>query len=158
MSTSKACYGSQCQLATDGSGLLFSTFLWGRPPDDLKVGDTWTVSIPQPWELGPSGKQKVTVLSLDKVSHLIMLEREGSGTGSFDGDKTELDLAKGGKTLHVAVTAGDAHWHGYTLFRDGIVISDELMVVRSLTLTASGQAPIAATQRQYILLNASPPA
>jgi hypothetical protein len=54
------------------------------------------------------------------------------------------------------VVPGASRWIGYTTFREGVVISDELIVERPLTLTAEGLGSVAASEREYILLNAMP--
>ena len=54
------------------------------------------------------------------------------------------------------VTPGVSHWAGYTTFRAGVVISDELLVERRVTFTNSELGPINGTERQYILLNLAP--
>lgn len=53
------------------------------------------------------------------------------------------------------LTPGAAHWIGYTSFKNGLVISDELMVSLPVTL-AAGDLRYTATQREYILLNEMP--
>lgn len=136
----------------DGSGMSYNPLLWGTPPAKLKTGDTWQTNITQPWELGGPGWQKITVIALDPADQTVTLKREGDGDGPFDSDRTEMDIVKDGKTIHMKITPGKNHWVGYTVFKKGIVISDELLVTRPLTLT-SDTVTLSANQRQYILLN-----
>lgn len=150
------CYDGKCAPNTDASGLAYNPRLWGAPPAALKLGQHWTVDIPGPWELGPAGRQTVTVVALDPASHTVTLEREGSGDGAWLDEKPQLTLTRDGKPYEVTRQAGRAHWHGYTTFRDGIVLSDELVSSRSVTLSSAQLGRIEATERQYILLNAMP--
>ncbi|MBD8881723.1 hypothetical protein IHE49_14650 [Rhodanobacter sp. 7MK24] len=59
------CFDGKCTPNTDASGLAYNPRLWGSPPATLKLGQRWTVDIAGPWELGPAGKQTVTVVALD---------------------------------------------------------------------------------------------
>ncbi|MEW9571590.1 hypothetical protein ABQJ54_07490 [Rhodanobacter sp. Si-c] len=150
------CYDGKCAPNTDASGLAYNPRLWGRPPATLRVGQHWTVDIAAPWELGPAGRQTVTVVALDSASHTVTLEREGTGDGAWLGDAPGLTLTRNGRPYEVTRQAGRAHWRGYTTFRDGIVLSDELVSTRPVTLTSTQLGRIEATERQYILLNAMP--
>ena len=67
-----------------------------------------------------------------------------------------MKLSTGGKDFMVNVKAGKAHWSGYTTIEKGIVISDELLVERSLSLSSAEIGTKEGVQRQYILLNAAP--
>jgi hypothetical protein len=145
-------YNGQSYMNTDGSGLTYNPLLWGTPPERLKSGDTWEVAINQPWELGGPGHQRVEVIEADPATHLIMLKREGDGEGAFANDQSEIEIISKGQHLKVKITPGKNHWIGYTVFKNGIVISDELLVTRPLTLTHDTQQ-FTASQRQYILLN-----
>lgn len=140
---------------TDASGLAYNPFLWGIPPATLVKGSSWEVDIPQPWELGGAGHQKIEVVEAHPAGQLIRLKREGDGEGFFAGDPHEMDILKDGKRLRVKVLPGKHHWTGYTTFKNGIIISDELMVVRPLTLKTDS-LEFSAVQRQYILLNQMP--
>jgi hypothetical protein len=153
-----SCFDGKCTPNTDASGLAWNPRLWGTPPATLRVGQSWSVKIAEPWELGTAGTQKVTVVALDPASRRITLLREGSGEGAYLGDKLETTLRRGGQTWPVTVQPGRSHWYGYTTFCAGVVVSDELMVERSVTLVSDKLGRILASERQYILLNAMPPA
>lgn len=150
------CYDGKCAPNTDASGLAYNPLLWGRAPATLRVGQRWTVDIKAAWELGPAGRQTVTVVAFDPASHTVSLEREGSGTGPWLGDAPQLALTRGDRSYTVARQAGRAHWHGRTTFRDGIVLSDELISTRAVVLTSAQLGRIEGVERQYILLNATP--
>ena len=47
-------------------------------------------------------------------------------------------------------------WTGYTTFRHGIVLNDELLVVRTDRLHSRETGFVTATKRRYMLLNAAP--
>lgn len=151
------CYDGKCAPNTDASGLAYNPRLWGRAPATLKPGQHWTVDIAGPWELGPAGRQTVTVVALDPASHTVTLEREGSGDGAWLGDAAPLALIRNGRSYPVTRQGGRTHWQGYTTFRDGIVLSDELVSTRTVTLASPQLGRIQAAERQYILLNAVPP-
>jgi hypothetical protein len=150
------CFDGKCAPNTDASGLAYNPRLWGRPPATLRVGQHWTVDIDAPWELGPAGRQTVTVVAFDPASHTVSLEREGSGNGPWLGDAAQLTLTRGERSYQVTRKPGRAHWHGRTTFRDGIVLSDELLSERPVTLDSAELGRVEAVERQYILLNATP--
>lgn len=150
------CFNGQCSPNTDASGLAYNPRLWGRPPARLHVGQRWTVDIAGPWELGPAGQQTVTVVALDPASHTVTLQRQGSGDGAWLDDAPKLSLTRDGHAYRLTPQPGHTHWYGYTTFRDGIVLSDELISVRPLTLASDRLGRIKAVERQYILLNAMP--
>jgi hypothetical protein len=148
-------YNGKASLSTDGSGILYNSFIWGAPPATLKVGDSWTVNLPQPWELGGTGTQTITVMEIDATNNAIWLKREGSGEGYFDNDYKQVDITKDGKKIKMNVTPGASHWVGYTCFKNGLTVSDELLVDRPVTLTTDS-LQYTAMQREYILLNEMP--
>ena len=148
-------YNGNRSANTDGSGVMFNPLIWGSPPDKIKKGDTWTVNIPIAWELGGAGAQTVTVISIDESNNTVMLKREGNSEGFYDNDIKQVTINKDGKTVSVAITPGTSHWVGYTTFKNGLVISDELLVSRPVTLTAEN-LKLNAFEREYILLNAMP--
>lgn len=150
------CYDGRCMPNTDASGLAYNPLLWGRAPATLRVDQRWTVDIGVPWELGPAGRQTVTVVAFDPASHTVSVEREGSGNGAWLGDAPQVTLTRGGHSYPMTRVPGRAHWHGRTTFRDGIVLSDELMSVRPVTLTSAQLGRVEGIERQYILLNATP--
>jgi hypothetical protein len=61
------------------------------------------------------------------------------------------------KTYMVDVSEGEAKWSGYTTFRRGVILSDVLLVERSMTIKSAETGQSSGTERQYILLNAGPP-
>ena len=150
------CYDGKCAPNTDASGLAYNPRLWGPAPAKLKPGQHWTVDFAAPWELGPAGRQTVTVVALDPTSHTVTLEREGSGDGAWLGDAAPLALIRNGRSYPVTRQGGRTHWQGYTTFRDGIVLNDELVSTRTVTLASPQLGRIEAAERQYILLNAMP--
>ncbi|MBO9730712.1 MAG: hypothetical protein J7623_18870 [Chitinophaga sp.] len=143
-------------LNPNASGLLYSEFIWGPIPAKLHEGDTWQHTISQAWELGGPGTQTVKVIALDPQHATITLQREDTSEGFFDHDVQQLPITtKEAKKLKATVTPGTAHWTGYTSFKNGVVISDELLVIRPVTLEAEGQR-FSGKQREYMLLNAMP--
>jgi hypothetical protein len=151
-----SCWNGKCSPYTDASGLLYNQRLWGTPRGKIKVGMTWNVAIDQAWELGPAGVQTVTVTGVDEMQGTVTLKREGSAVGFFAGEAPHATLVKNGQRTTFDVTPGQAHWSGYTTFRHGIVISDELLVVRNDLLQSQETGTIKAVNRRYMLLNAAP--
>jgi hypothetical protein len=155
---SESCWQDKCGPATDASGLLFNSLIWGTPPKKIGVGTHWHTRILIPWELGPPGEEDVTVTALNIETGSVTLLRKGTGEGSFDSDPAQLKLSAGGKEFLVDMKAGKANWTGYTTIERGIVISDELLVERSLSLSSAEIGAKEGVQRQYILLNKMPQA
>ena len=149
------CYDGKCATTLDASGAFYNALLWGEPKE-LHEGQTWTVTIAQPWELGPAGEQAITVESMDAATHTVTLKREGSGEGWFDSDPKQIHVTRGDQKFTADVTPGKARWSGLTTFRQGVVISDELLVERPVKLSAKEFGTLNGMQREYILLNAMP--
>jgi hypothetical protein len=150
------CFNGTCTPNTDASGLTYNPRLWGMPPATLRVGQRWTVDIAGPWELGPPGRQTVTVTAYDPISRTVTLQREGSGDGIWLGQPTTFALTRDGKTQTVRYQPGRTRWYGVTTFRNGIVLSDELMSERAVTVSLPDGTQVSGTERQYILLDATP--
>jgi hypothetical protein len=151
------CWKGNCSAATDASGVSINPLFWGAQKGKLHVGQTWDVEIAVPWELGPAGKQVVKVVSFDPSNDTIVLEREGEGEGDAVNEIKKLPLVKDKTTYTVDVSAGRAKWSGYTTFRRGVILSDVLLVERTVTITSKELGQSSGTERQYILLNATPP-
>jgi len=154
----KSTYNGKDFMNTSASGLLYNEQVWGKLPANIREGDNWTVNITQAWELGGPGTQKVSVVQLDRQHHMMMLEREGNSDGFYDGDAQHLPVkTKDGKILKTDIIPGRSHWTGFTIFKNGVVISDELLVTRPITLKTDSIS-LPGHQREYILLNARPAA
>jgi hypothetical protein len=146
------CFKGQCSLTTDASGPFFNPTFWGDPKGPLKPGMSWTVNLQQPWELGPPGQQTITVISLDPADGIVILKREGSGVGSFEGKNDVAMLKRDGKQYRVTVKYGDAHWVGQAVFQHGVAISDELLCNMSVELSSPEVGTLKAQERQYMSL------
>lgn len=147
-----------CQPYLDGSGLVYNPLLWGDPPARLTPGMTWKVSIAPAWELGgANGVEQVSVVSVDSATGTVVLLREGESSGLFgQGESAQRKLTHEGKEETVTLTAGKAHWKGYTTIVKGVIFSDSLLVTREDTVLGSSGAPVPATERWIMLLNAAP--
>jgi hypothetical protein len=108
------------------------------------------------WELGPAGEEEVTVTALDVSTGSVTLLRKGSGEGPFDGEAAQIKLTKDGKEYVMDSKPGKASWSGYTTISRGIIISDELLVERTLSLSSKEIGEKTGLQRQYILLSQMP--
>ena len=151
-------YDGKAFVNSSASGLLYSELIWGPIHPVIHEGDSWKVTISQPWELGGPGTQVVKVKALDQRHHTVTLQREGESEGFFDSDQKKINITtRDGKKLTMEITPGTAHWTGYTTFRNGVVQSDELLVTRTVTLSGDG-VELKAKQREYILLNSMPSA
>ena len=151
------CWKGHCSPATDASGVSINPLLWGTPKGKLHAGQTWEVAISTPWELGPPGKETVKVISVDPVNDIVTLERTGDGEGESASESKKLHLVKDSKTYAVEISAGKAKWDGLTTFRHGIILSDELLVERTVTVISKELGQSTGIERQYILLNATQP-
>ncbi|HKF53055.1 MAG TPA: hypothetical protein VKB26_12145 [Candidatus Acidoferrales bacterium] len=151
------CWKGKCSIATDASGVSINALLWGTPKGKLHVGQSWDVVINVPWELGPAGKETVKVLSIDPANDTITLERRGEGEGESASEVKQLHLVKDKTTYVVDVSTGKAKWDGTTTFRRGVILSDELLVERTVTVTSKELGQSSGVERQYILLNATQP-
>jgi hypothetical protein len=152
----ESCWEDKCGPATDASGLFFNSMLWGTPPKKIGVGTSWHTRISLPWELGPAGEEEVTVTALDASTGSVTLLRKGSGAGPFDNDGAQIKLTKDGKEYVMDSKAGQASWCGYATIARGIIISDELLVERTLSLSSEELGEKTGFQRQYILLSQMP--
>ena len=146
------CFKGKCSFTTDASGPFFNPTFWGNPQGDLKPGMSWTVELTQPWELGPPGKQTVTVLSVDKLNGMVVLKREGQGVGSYEGKHDVALIMRDGKQYRVDVKHGNAHWIGQAVFKHGVVVSDELLCNTDVELSSPEVGTIQAQERQYMSL------
>jgi hypothetical protein len=153
---SRVCWNGACRTYTDASGLVYNRLLWGNPPANLKPGTTWQVAIRQPWELGSAGIQTVTVVTINHLDGTVTLKREGSSEGFAADESAQVTLIRKGQPVTLDVKPGKARWIGYTTFQRGIIISDELLVVRTDVLQSKDVDSMNATRRRYILLNAAP--
>ncbi len=150
------CWKGACSASTDASGLSFNPLLWGSPKGTLRVGQTWQVDITVPWELGPAGKQVVRVVSMDAANDSVTLERSGKGYGDTANEIRKLTLIKDSKPYPAELSVGKATWKGLTTFRRGIVVSDELLLERPVTVSITANGTAAGSERQYILLSSAP--
>lgn len=151
------CWKGNCSQATDASGVSINPLFWGTPTGRLHVGQTWEVQIPISWELGPPGTQTVKVIAIDPLNDTVTLERKGEGEGESVDERKELSLTKDKKNYVVNMTAGKTRWNGYTTFRHGLILSDELLMERQISITSKDLGQSRGTEREYILLNAAPP-
>jgi len=146
----------ECRTYLDDSGPLFDAFLWGDPPSAIQEGQTWNVQLSKEWELGPPGDQTVTVVAVDPGHRQVTLKREGSGSGWFKNDQHQMKITRGGKEYTVAITPGEAHWVGFSSFREGVTVSDELLETRTLTISSKEFGTATITERQFTILNQAP--
>lgn len=149
------CFNRKCSTNNQTSGLAFMPLLWGTPPDTIRAGTTWNVTVSEPWEIGPPGIETVTVISLDPSSRMVVLQRAGHGIGASSDDASGLRVTVDGKTFHATVDPGPSQWSGQVVLRGGIVVSDEILLKRPLTL-ASDLGTFSGTERVYTLLTAAP--
>lgn len=150
------CRAGRCAVDHETSGALFNPLLWGHAPGKLHVGETWNVTISEPWELGPPGDETVHVVRMDPASHTITLFREGRGSGLSLHDQSTGQVtidADNGLALKVMVVPGESSWRGRTIVRDGIIVADSIMVKRHVTLVAASGRKFEGEQRAYTLEN-----
>lgn len=151
-----SCWNGKCTVNHQTSGATFNHLLWGNAPANLHTGTTWKVAITASWELGPSGLETVRVVHIDPANHTITLYRQGHGTGFslYDQRRKQLTITTDkGKLLEVSVEPGETRWSGRTIVRDGIIVSDTIMVKRRVTLTSASGRKFEGEERAYTLEN-----
>jgi hypothetical protein len=144
------CYSGRCNFITDASGPFYNPTFWGSPQSELRSGHSWTVTLSQPWELGPPGTQIVTVISIDKVNGIVVLKREGEGVGPYKGNHDTAVVTKGGKPYTVTTKFGKAHWVGQAVIQHGVIVSDELLCTTPVELSSPEFGTLQAQERQYM--------
>ena len=149
------CHDGKCDVDRETSGLAFNPLLWGMPAGELKVGQSWQVKVTEPWEIGPVGNETVKVVSLDAADGIVTLEREGSGAGPSQDDERKLPITVQGKKLPATVTAGPSTWSGLTTIQRGIILNDEILIRRSVTLQTDA-GTFKGEETEYTLLNLMP--
>lgn len=153
------CWDDKCAVNDETSGVLFNPLLWGVIPKELTVGTQWIAHITRPWEIGPAGTERVEVMRLDPLNSVIVLAREGSGTGSSSDDEAlkasgkSVTITRRGKEIAVSLIPGKAHWTGYTTVCRGVIISDVIMVHRQVTMVSKSGETFQGEQRSYTLLD-----
>ena len=145
-----------CRPNTDASGPMYNQAIWGTAPPHLAVGNSWASDLASPWEMGPSAKQRVTIVRIDPANATITLRREGEGSGPSAGDPATIGVEREGITSQTSYHPGATKWIGYTTFRAGFVESDELMMTRAIELGSGPSDRSSGTERTYMLLNAAP--
>jgi hypothetical protein len=147
-----------CSPYLDGSGLIYNPTLWGAAPKVIKPGMHWQVAINTAWELGGAdSRQTVTVVSVDAATATVVLLREGSSQGLFgEGESAQRQLTRAGKEETVTLSAGAAHWKGYTTVIKGVIFSDELLVTREGSVRDAAGVTTPVHERWIMLLNAAP--
>ncbi len=147
----------KCRKYVDTSGIIFNQYFWGKPTGKLIPGMSWKVELPVPWELGPAGTETVTVIQIDPANHEVMLKREGNGEGLMDGETKQMKVKRDGKEYTVDLTPGTTHWVGFTVFREGLTVSDEVLVTRVSTVSSKEFGTSTINERAFTLLNQAPP-
>ncbi|HEY1774489.1 MAG TPA: hypothetical protein VGH91_15000 [Gammaproteobacteria bacterium] len=145
----------KCSVDRETSGPLFNPLLWGMPAGELKVGQTWQVAVTEPWEIGPPGNETVRVVSLDAADGIVTLEREGSGSGKSEDDERKLPIVVKGVKQEATVVAGSATWSGLTTIQRGMILNDEILIRRSVTVQ-TGAGTFSGEETVYTLLNLMP--
>lgn len=149
------CEQGKCSVNRQTSGPLFNPLLWGMPAGELKVGESWQVTVTEPWEIGPKGSETVRVVSLDPAEGIVTLEREGSGSGPSQDDARKLSIVVKGDKQEATLTAGPSTWSGFTTIQRGLILSDEILIRRDVTLQTTA-ATFQGVETEYTLLNLMP--
>lgn len=149
------CEHGRCTVNRQTSGPIFNPLLWGMPAAKLKVGQTWQVAVTEPWEIGPAGQETVRVVNLDPADGTVTLEREGSGMGKSQDDERKLPIVVKGKKLDATVTPGMSTWSGLTTVQHGLILNDEILIRRPVTLHTEAGI-FSGEETEYTLLNLMP--
>ncbi|HET7175065.1 MAG TPA: hypothetical protein VFK21_03575 [Gammaproteobacteria bacterium] len=149
------CEQGKCTVNRQTSGPIFNPLLWGMPDGELKLGQTWQVTVTEPWEIGPAGKETVRVVSLDPAEGIVTLERDGNGTGKSQDDERKLSITVKGKKLDATVVAGPSTWSGLTTVQHGLILNDEILIRRPVSLQTEA-GTFSGEETEYTLLNLMP--
>lgn len=153
------CINGKCTVNDETSGVLFNPLLWGVIPKDLTVGTQWTAHIARSWEIGPPGTERVQVVRLDPINGVVVLAREGGGTGPSSDDEAlkasgkSVTITRSGKEIAVSVIPGETQWTGYTTVCRGVIVSDVIIVHRHVTMVSKTGETFQGEQRSYTLFN-----
>jgi hypothetical protein len=144
---------NKCTTNDSTSASIFDSLLWGPAPDEFAAGSTWSSNVKTSWEIGPPGKEEISVVRLDPGLGLITLAREGSGTGSSSDDAVlnTFTIASHGRSIKVKLIPGPATWHGRATFIHGVTLADEIMLTRSVQLVSDKGQVFHGTERIYTL-------
>lgn len=145
--------GNKCTTNDSTSASIFDSLLWGPVPDELAVGSTWRSNVKTSWEIGPPGKEEISVMRLDPSLGLITLAREGSGTGSSSDDAVlnTFTITSHGRSIEVKLIPGPATWHGRATFIHGVTLADEIMLTRPVELVGDKGRAFRGAERIYTL-------
>jgi hypothetical protein len=143
-------YDGKCITNLDASSPFYNQTFRGSPQGALTVGQTWAVTLTAPWELGPPTTQIITALSVDEGNGIVVLERQGEGVGPYAGASDSATINKDWKPYKVAAKRGKARWVGRAVFKQGVVISDELLCITSVELSSADIGVVHAPERQYM--------
>ena len=151
------CFDGKCGINSDTSATWFNPLLWGMPRKELRPGLEWIVDINKAWEIGPPGTETVRVMSVDSVNHVVMLSRVGKGEGfsTDDLERPSRSITIHGKVGNALVKPGPSSWSGQIIIQNGIVMSDEILLERHVTLV-SELGTFEGEERVYTLFNAMP--
>jgi hypothetical protein len=122
-------------------GMFYNTTAWGPIPSIVAVGQTWSVDLKEPWEMGPAGTETVRVTALDAAHDTITLQRDGSGEGPSSTEikhPVSIKFKHNGVDTAIPVTVGKSTWHGEVVLKDGIVVRDSITVKTNLRLSQAG--------------------
>ena len=61
-----------------------------------------------------------------------------------------------GKTFLVNFVPGHSHWLGQTAFKNGIIVSDEIMIYRTVSLSSAEVGNVSGIFHEYTLQSLSP--
>ena len=86
---------------------------------------------------------------------IVTLEREGSGSGKSQDDERKLPITVKGKKLDATVKAGTSTWSGLTTLQHGLILNDEILIRRPVTLQTEAGS-FSGEETEYTLLNLMP--
>lgn len=143
----------KCNTNDSTSAAMFDSLLWGPVPRRVAAGSSWSVQVKTPWEIGPAGKETVSVTRVDPRLGLITLLRTGSGTGlsSDDARRNVFTIVSHGHSLEVKLRPGAATWQGRATFVRGVTVADEITLTRSVELVSDDGRVFHGSERIYTI-------
>lgn len=135
-----------------GIAAFYDPKMVGIPPSPLAVGQTWTVSLPEPWAFGPAGSETVRVAAIDGTT--VQLDLTGHGTGpSYQQihHPPRVTGSSGGQTVVIPQTFGNARWSGTLTLVQGITKDETLRVRQTVTDGQTAISPRRTETQEWVL-------
>lgn len=137
--------GSSKPLPRAVQGFFYNQDFWGDPLSaQLRVGQTWRVTLPRPWQYGPAGSASVRVVKLSLAADSVTLQETGSGVGPSAGQiahPPSVTMSSADNSSRSSVVIGRGTWTAAITLHHGIVAESVIDVRENATIPASAMLP-----------------